>query len=423
MAATIVTLSAILKEFYAGPIAEQLNQEILVYELFEKATVDWSGKTVIIPVHVRRNLATGFAADGGALPASATDFEGYEKLTVTAKFLYGRFRITGPAIASAKAGANSFIGYVDAEMNKLAEDVKTKANQASIFGGEVVGYVWEKQNAATFQYSGRQIAQGLSVGVGNNAQLVRLDTYATVGAATQVNAITSDSIIFNAAINTAAVPAGVPMAVVAVVGLVTSGASTEFSGITTNLGSASHFGVDRTSATGTATELQSNHITVSNGGVPVVLDAYQSLNLDRLQAGLDLILQRSSEAPELLLMSPVMRQEYTSLLVGTAASNLMVEAGSKSKTGDGGFTGLSFGGIPIRTSKDCFAGTIFFISPKSWKLTELEKPGFADLDGNILARSFGGGAMTDSYEGFYRIYSNIVCTRPNANLVLTGVDF
>lgn len=425
MGATIATLSAILKEFYLGPIAEQLNQEVLVYDLFEKAVVDWNGRSVIIPVHVRRNTAVGFAADGAALP-TGTDQEGYERLTVNAKFLYGKFRITGPAISSAKAGSNTFISYVDAEMNKLVEDVKTRANQAAIFGGEVLGYVWEKvagAGATVFQYSGRQLSQGLSVGAGNTAQLVQLDTYAPVGVATQVNAITADSITFAAAIVTGAVPAGVVMAVVATAGLVAGGAVNEAAGITTNLGSRFHFGVDRTSATGIAAELQSNHLTVSNGGVPVIFDAYQALNLDRMQAVLDQISQRSSLAPELILMNPVMRQEYTSLLVGTAASNLFVQAGDAGKKGDGGFTGLSYGGIPLRTSKDCFLGSFFFLTPKEWKLTELEKPGFADLDGAVLARSFSGGAMTDSYEGFFRLYYNTVCLRPNAQGVLTGIDF
>lgn len=420
MSATIATLSAILKEFYLGPIAEQLNQEVLVYDLFQKATVDWSGKTVIIPVHVRRNSAVGFAADGGALP-TGTDQEGYEKLTVSAKFLYGKFRITGPAISAAKAGANTFISYVDAEMNKLVEDVKIKANQAAIHGGNVIGYIWEKTNAgATRQYSGRQ---DLLLGVGNTVDLIRLDTYATVAAGAQINAVTADSITFNAAPATAAVAPGVVIALQVATGVVAGGAANEPQGITSNLASTAHFGVDRTTATGIAAELQSNHLTVSNGGVPVIFDAYQALNLDRMQAVLDTILVRSSLAPELILMNPVMRQEYTSLLVGTAAANLFVQAGDANKKGDGGFTGLSYGGIPIRTSQNMFLGSFFFLTPKEWKLTELEAPGFADLDGAVLARSFSGGAMTDSYEGFYRIYYNTVCLRPNANGVLTGIDF
>ena len=59
MAATITTLDAILKEFYVGPIQDQLNQEVLALELFEKAKLDWSGKQVIIPIHTARNSGVG----------------------------------------------------------------------------------------------------------------------------------------------------------------------------------------------------------------------------------------------------------------------------------------------------------------------------------------------------------------------------
>lgn len=36
MAASIASLAAILKDFYLGPIQEQLNNEVLALELFEK---------------------------------------------------------------------------------------------------------------------------------------------------------------------------------------------------------------------------------------------------------------------------------------------------------------------------------------------------------------------------------------------------
>ena len=68
MSATITTLDSVLKNFYAKAIAEQLNQEVLMLELFEKAKLDWSGKRVVVPVHVARNNGVGFAAEGAALP-------------------------------------------------------------------------------------------------------------------------------------------------------------------------------------------------------------------------------------------------------------------------------------------------------------------------------------------------------------------
>ena len=134
MAASIGTFNSILKEYYLGPIQEQLNNEAMVVELFEKASVDWNGRQVWIPVHLARNTSTGFAQEGGALPGvppavavppAGQPQQTYGNLIVTAQFLYGRFAITGPAMAAAgKGGANSFVGYVDAEMTRLKDDVR-----------------------------------------------------------------------------------------------------------------------------------------------------------------------------------------------------------------------------------------------------------------------------------------------------------
>lgn len=95
MSATISTLDAILKEFYLGPIEEQLNNEVMVIELFEKATVDWQGKNVIIPIHVSRNTGVGFKAETAdfATAGITPGQQGYERLVVTAKFLYGRLSL------------------------------------------------------------------------------------------------------------------------------------------------------------------------------------------------------------------------------------------------------------------------------------------------------------------------------------------
>ena len=65
MGATLATFQSILKEFYIGPVIEELNNEIFVLEMFEKAVVDWQGRVAIIPVHVSRNSGVGFRQEGG----------------------------------------------------------------------------------------------------------------------------------------------------------------------------------------------------------------------------------------------------------------------------------------------------------------------------------------------------------------------
>ena len=158
MAANLAGFASILKEFYLGPIQDQLNEETLVCDMFEKASVDWNGRQVIIPVHVGRNTGVAWAAEGTALPGTPSPVavppavpggqpqQVYANLTATAQYLYGVFRITGPAMAAAgKGGANSFVGWVDSEMNRLVTDVKNQCNRAAVSGGQCIGFITYSQ--------------------------------------------------------------------------------------------------------------------------------------------------------------------------------------------------------------------------------------------------------------------------------------
>jgi len=211
--ATRSTFDAILKEFYVGGVIAQLNNEVLALELFEKAIVDWNGKRAIIPVHVARNdfnSTAQFVPESGTLPTAGN--QSYEQLQITAQYQYGRFQITGPAMASAKSGGKgAFISYTDAEMNKLVADVRNTANRVSMTGGACVGYIYEKKvwntgagaqvpgaAGGTFfgqldfafrgDYTVLEAARANGMATASNTNLwipvdlVRMDTYNTVGA-------------------------------------------------------------------------------------------------------------------------------------------------------------------------------------------------------------------------------------------------
>lgn len=418
--ASLSTLSAVLKEFYLGPIVNQLNNEILAIELFQKAQVDWQGKKVVIPVKVGRNSGVGFAAEGGTLPTAGN--QQYADLLVEARYSYGRFNVTGQSIAASKTSAGAFVQAMDSEMSGLVEDVKNMCNRAAFTGGSVIGYVWEKANQATFQYAGATTcADGSAFTLGGattTAQLVRLDTYATVGAATQVNAVTEQNITFNAAIDTSAVPSGVVLAVVlpsaSVLKYNSAGAwNLEPAGMQMNLSSPAHFGVDRTTATGTATELQSVHVLADPSA-----DAFASLSLASIERALNKVNLASGKKPDIIICNDLLRVEYTSLLQGTAQQNLFVPT-DKSTDGYAGFDRIFYMGLEIKSSRHAPKGTFFLLSSKvSWKLAVLGDLGFMDEDGNVLFR-----LPTDGYEGTAKWYYNCVCTEPHANAVLTGVSF
>jgi len=454
MAANITTLQAVLKNFYAAAVAEQLNQEVLMLELFEKAKLDWSGKRVIVPVHVGRNQGVGFAAEGAALPTAGQ--ETYSELNITAKFLYGRFQITGPAISSAK-GAYSFGNYIDLELRKLVEDVRKRANVACFSGNIVMGYVHRRilNNAAAggvvYPFSGdlQELARKRNAAIAAGQQLVvrlvRTDSYGfAAGAANNegfisavdfaadtitITTLGADTIDTLTASN-AGLENTAGFAVTIVAGVTTNGsqafqdAQLEITGIATNLSSRAHFGVDRTDATGGFNvALQTNSIFTQNAdGVDANYGTFAPLTLGRMQGIVDSVYTDSGLQPDIIMMNPAQRASYTNLLVGANAANLFKLTDS-AKQGDGGFSGLGFNGIPIKVSVDAGQHYLWFLHTKVWKLAELEKPGFADLDGNILARAGVGAGGVDAYEGYYRLYSDVYCERPNANGAVIGVAF
>jgi len=447
MSATIQTLDSVLKNFYAKAIAEQLNQEVLMLELFEKAKLDWSGKRVVVPVHVARNAGVGFAAEGAALPTAGN--QTYQELNINAKFLYGRFQLSGPAISSAK-GAYSFGNYIDLELRKLVEDVRKKANVATFSGQTTAGWIHtlvrnggagllvDSAGGSDIPFSGdaveleRKRAAAVAAGGSLQVKFRNMTNYDLENAGVLVT-VTS----VNTANNTVRYTSGAAYGVlvqeraddcwaVEITGdaAALASANLEITGYATNLASGAHFTLDRTTATGTAA-LQSDSIrSVEDSGVAANYDAFRPLDLARMQALTDSIFTESGLEPDIIMMNPAQRASYTSLLVGVTvagAGGNLYKSTDKAGHGDAGFSGLGFNNIPIRVSVDAGKNMLYFMHTKVWKLAELEKPGFADLDGNILARAGVGTGGIDAYEGYYRMYCDLYCERPNANGALVGV--
>ena len=468
------TFDSILKEFYIGPVQEQLNNEVFALEMFEKAVVDWNGKHCIIPVHTARNSGVEYLGDGDQLSGAGS--QTYKSLTVKAKFLYGQFAVTGPDISAAKKGSsNSFISYVDAEMTTLVNDVRDAANKSAVSGGRVKGFIatrttgatWatttkavgadgtagDNTDSATVLYDGDftpfaacvdglganaatwieidlintatgltlkqaatdvfYVADGSSAGFGEVAGTLLIRRGSSDGSGTTALLNLGDviedphccAVVLASSLTTVDTATGKVLATTS--GSGDSTASDEITGIYGNLADPSHFGVTRTSADNTA--LMST-VQTTNTAADASLRA--DLTVKRMQQMFDECLANSGEEPDAILMHPLQRSIYVGLLGGNLRADVNAAAGK----GSAGFTGLEFNGVPIHTSRHVSNGMVIFLSKASWKLCELEPGGFADLDGNVLSRS----ADKDQYNGYYRWYWNLVCTKPGANAILVG---
>jgi hypothetical protein len=444
MAATIGTVAApgtldsILKDYYIGPLQEQLNNEVMVLELFEKAKISWAGRQGVVPVHVGRNTGVGYRNESATLPTAGNQVT--KRLTFEAAYLYGRFQVTGPAVAAAaKGGTASFVGALELEMDKLKDDVRNQADRAMTSGGRVVGFLNQKKapaGADTWEFRGdfaklNAAWAAVHATAGNpDLEISVVDcsnkTLTGVAGTYELIATTAKYVGDDAASNPSAGTIHLDAA------LDTTGVATSFGaalvisdaghggeldyldsepiGIYGNLGGETLFGVDRGGVADDATELQSVIVTQSDDTDG---DA-EALTLERMQETIDSINVTSGMDPDLILMNPIMRAKYTALISGNIFKPV-----EKATKGDGGFLGLSYAGIPIKSARNVDNGLMIFMNTKCWKLAVLEDGKFADLDGSVLSRVSGN----DSWEGFYKWYYNHYCYRPNANAILTGVSF
>ena len=167
------TFAKLLKEYYQAPITDQINQQVWAIKYFEKRKQGWTGSQMILPVHISRNTGVAFAGEGDDLPAAGK--QGYERLVVQSKNMYGRIELTGNLMDTATgSNAGSFASAMTEEMDRLVQDVVNQENKAAIFGGSVVGVINERKSsgvagdtatelagdsgtlstAATFEYNG-----------------------------------------------------------------------------------------------------------------------------------------------------------------------------------------------------------------------------------------------------------------------------
>lgn len=133
----------------------------------------------------------------------------------------------------------------------------------------------------------------------------------------------------------------------------------------------------------------------------------------RMELMKNIIDVESAMFPTSIFIHPFFKATYTALSI--LVHN--VDA-SKASNLDVGFAkdGFKHGNTPMRSDRDVPRGLMIFYTKRSWKTCELSAGKFADQDGSVFSRV----ADRDEWEGFWRKYYNVVCVRPNCNMILMG---
>lgn len=466
--ATTASLNSILKTKYSERIEYQLNDEQNLLKMFKNAVWNWYGLEIHIPVHVGRNGGVQAIPFGGNYPTAGD--QTYNNLIVTAALLTASIYIPRSEMKRAKEkGAGAFVSWWDAEFQRAMVDIKFRSNRYMISGNRFKGFLDQRINGTntagavsiavpnagtdTYNYFGDlspfdgSDENPVAVAAATSASWVRIrvfrmDTYAevlTTGGQANPAVFCSgfDPIARSINISTVAdgagesldtlivgMPVGIPFAVAlhntqytstadagANFGTITSHIN-QPQGVFGNLCEPTHFGIDRTTATGGVNDvLQSNALLTQSilgvGGRAAVTAA-------RVQAVMDQCFVDGGEEVDTILISPLTRAAYLAIMTGTIETQAHAAGG----TGDASYSKLAFAGMQLKVSQHVPPGGWIFLKKDSWKICQLSKCEFVDDDGAIVHRVSGTSAFEAAIEWYY----NFVCCKPRSNGILVGTN-
>ena len=424
----------VLKTFYIGPVREQLNQGNVLLSNLERDTsrTAFRGKEAYIPLHTGRNVGVGARAESGTLPAAGN--QGYTSSVWHMAYLYGRVALTGPAIAASQGSEGSFVELLDSEMKGLLQDVKNDCNRQLWHDGSAlltdVSTASSGTSTTVTVDSTKFLSPGMVVDIKKRADLAAI----TSGDGQTIQSITSSTAFVMDTTTTTEVDEGVYVG-----GVASNSTSREMWGLEAIV-SASDPGNHGTEAAATRLgqiDRSSNSFWKANVVAPAAANGLLDDSLVQLQEAYDQSDIEGDAQPGIILTSHACRREIAGALTGLRRFS---DPGQLK----GGWTGIQFNNAVIVADKDAsttndpanasagvwdlsgdayVAGDFnrfYFIAPDSMHFQVLEDWQWMD-EGGVLVRSGVGTSGVDEFEATLFSYQNLVCTRPNANVLLKDV--
>lgn len=392
--ASINSALAILKNWYAGPIVSQFNDEIPFYREMEKGKEKWNGLQVVRPVKVRRNQGIGATSDGGTLPKIGQQTT--QQAQISAKFNYLRFGITGPMIKSSQGDKGAFVSGMEYEMTEGLLDLKTDVNRQLFWDGTSDLALLSANAVASnvITVTGRESTEDGNkfLDVGEQIDIVDAvsgNVKVSSVAITAISGTTTATLTLDQAVTANSTDI-----------VVRSGSlNNEIQGVLVaqDGGTSTIFNIDRSAYP----QFQGNVIS-ANGG---------QMTLDLLQQTFNECRRRGGGKTDYIVSDYSSERFYNKLLV--------VDKRYIGKVpGDGTFSNkdssyLEFAGTPWVPDKDS-PTRVFFLDSKTFKKYVLAELEWADETGTYMIAQ----TSADAFEARLRLFANIFCEKPPANGVL-----
>lgn len=393
------TADKALKEFYEGPLREELNQDNVLLAHIETTDKNVEGREVVLSLHVGRNSGVGARKSGDNLPTAGN--QAYVDHRSRTKRNYGRIQIDGEVIRTMKSDRGSFTRAVDSESQGVVADLKRDVNRQ--LWGTADGVIATTGTttaanlvvlAATTPVSAMRFFEvGMVIDIGVVA------TPTSIASARTITAVDVDN-------KTITIDGAVVTTVTATSKIFRSGAGggttnqREVTGLQSIVSdSGTLFNVDPT-----AYPVWKSYVDAT-GGNATELKFAKAVDRTRINSGQDVTM--------ILTTDGVYRNYYAQLQSSKRYVNTQTIAG--------GFEALTVaagrGAIPLSWDRDCPDGVALGLSLKNLTQNQKSDWEFMQEDGAVLSRV----ANQDAYEATLFKYHELTTDRRNAFFKMTGV--
>lgn len=386
---TITTADNALKSFYLDAVVDSLNLEANPFlAQIMHSTNDVVGKDVRRVVRYGVNGGVNAGTEAGSLPAAAEN--NYVQFVAPLKNLYGTIEISDKALRASNTNEGAFVNLLNEEMDSL---VKSAAyNLGRMLYGDGTGKV-----GTVLSCSGNVVKLD---SVKNIVEGMVLDFYNASGAI--VTAASGRRVKYvDRTANTVTLGGGaIASGAIAedYVAYIQGSKDNELTGLGAIFAdTGSLYGVDR---------------TANPWLKPYKQDSVGELDELALQTAIDKIEEVSGSKINFIVCSwGVKRALAKAIKQGQSVVQTMEIKG--------GYTAMSFNGIPVVADRFCPEGTLYLLNTKDFKLHQLcDWQWLEGEDGKILKQVSGKPVFSATLVK----YAELLCDRPNGQGMLTGIN-
>ena len=396
---TVTALDPVLKDIYGPKVFEQLNNEIMVFQLLDVTSENLVGRQVILGLHSARSGGVGARDEGDDLPSASA--QGYKKAIYDLKYLYGRGQVTGPAMIRTRSDVGSMVNALRDEMTRIRDDLLLDvARQVYSDGSATVATAAANttQTTLTLQ-SDEAIRKGFLyvnqvIDIGSAGNPVSVASARTI---TDVNVSTPSITISGAAVTTSAGDR------ISVAGSrrTTDGSSKEMDGLLKLVNPTAGVSVGGIDPTVAGQRFWDN-----------MRDSSGTLSLDNMRKWTNQVRVAGGQIGLISTSFGIQRSVYNLL-----QSQIRFTGEQVTKL-RGGFQSLDFDGYPLVADRLHPFGKMLLLDKRFLKLYAATDWQFIDDDGHVLQRVTG----KDAFEFALRRYANFGISRRNVHFIATGLS-